>query len=395
MQEPVLIKCQYPGFVGNPHEFISDSISNSWGELRSNYQTLCENKLKEITGRKYALVLSHGTSALITLIKSLKLPPCTLIGVPSLSWISCASSIIHAGHIPVFLDIDDNDCVLGSKAISQISKYRIKHVMTVNLFGRKVKDIFLRFCLDSNITIIEDATHSPSWDNFLSVSKGIPLVPGKIGVGSCFSFQATKTITAGQGGALVTDSEEIYRNALSFSRHGMNLSPGGKFYWSNQLGDNFPPSDFQCSILYSQLLALKDITAFRKSILDEYLVKLSSMQICDFDIFPDFQPQDSIYLPLVRLINTSSSESSDFVEKVIEIGGGNSWNIEIRPTSYPLHLMPTFSSYYNQFPLDLSNSERLSSSTFILPFGNNFPVGFQQEVLTRINDLISFVKQNF
>ena len=389
------IKCQYPGFVGDPHEFISDSISNSWGESRSKYQTLCENKLKAITGRKYALILSHGTSALITLIKSLKLPPSTLIGVPSLSWISCASSVIHAGHIPVFLDVDNNDCVLGTKAISQISKCRIKYIMTVNLFGRKVKDVFLRFCLDSNITIIEDATHSPSWDNFVNVSKGIPLIPGKIGVGSCFSFQATKTITAGQGGALVTDSEEIYRNALSFSRHGMNLSPGGKFYWSNQLGDNFPASDFQCSILYSQLLSLKNITAFRKAILDEYLEKLSSMQICDFDIFPHFEPQDSIYLPLVRLINPPPSDSSDFVEKVIELGANQSWNIEIRPTSYPLHLMPTFSSYYRQFPLDLSNSENLSRTTFILPFGNNFPVGLQQEVLSRISDLISFAKQNF
>ena len=392
MNNQSLIKCQYPGFKGNPHEFIYDSISYSWGESRSKYQTLCENKLKEITGRKYALILSQGTSALITLIKSLNLTPSTRIGVPSFSWISCASSIIHAGHVPVFLDIDENDCVLGVKAISQVNDQCLKYVMTVNMLGRKVQDCFLQFCIDSDITIIEDATHSPSWDNYLSISQGHSLVAGKIVIGSCFSFQATKTITAGQGGALVTDSEDIYRNALSISRHGMNLSPGGKFYWSNKLGDNFPMSDFQCSILYTQLMALKEISDFRRLVLDKYIECCSALNIEHFQIFPKFQTGDSIYLPLLRLINLPHLESVDFVEKVIALGADPAWNIEIRPTSYPLHLMPTFSTYYDNCPLDLTNSENLSYCSFILPFGNNFPDGYQEEFISRINRLILSVK---
>ena len=147
---------------------------------RDKYQKLCEQELKSLTGRKYALMLSQGTSALITCLKSLKLPSNTLVGV-SYSWISCASSIIHAGYTPVFLDIDEDNCVLGSKAITQITQFDISVVMFVNMLGKKVSPRFLHYCNNNDICIVEDATHSLDSDNSFRHS-GLEISAGKIGL---------------------------------------------------------------------------------------------------------------------------------------------------------------------------------------------------------------------
>ena len=381
------IKCQYPGFVGEPNIYVEDALSSSWGAQREKYQKLCEQELKNLTGRKYALMLSQGTAALITSLKSLDLPPKTPVGVPAYSWISCASSIIHAGYSPVFLDIDEDSCVVGSKAIAQIRTENLRHVMIVNMLGKQVASELLAFCADNNIQIIEDATHSLDWDNSYQQTKS-ETSAGKVGICSCFSFQATKTVTGGQGGALVTDCPDIYAKALSLSRHGMNFKPNGRFYWSTELGDNFPISDFQCAIIYSQLLVLKEITKRRKRILQGYLDAYRNIRSDLFHLFPVFDSHDAVYLPLIRF-NRIVDCSNGFVESLVSLGSRQEWAFEMRPSSYPLHKMPTFKPYARD--QDLSNSEDLAASSFILPFGNKFPEGLQHAVLQRTVEMIRFI----
>lgn len=389
MIEP--IKCQYPGFVGDVFSVIEDSLINSWGPGRDKYQVLCQEELKRITGRKYALMLSHGTSALITSLKSLALGPQTKIGVPSFSWISCASSIIHAGHQPVFLDVDPETSTLGEKAIEQIIDMKIKVVMIVHMLGAKVDDKIIDFLYDESILVVEDATHSLDWSNRVGTSRARH-VAGAIGACSCFSFQATKTVTGGQGGALVTDSEELYQEALSLSRHGMNFGPDAKFYWSERLGDNFPASDFQCSIIYSQLRALETISNFRRATLKRFISEYAKINSPLFSLFPSYKNVDAVYLPLVMINSDVPGNLQRIIVDLIAAGSNiRRWNIEIRPSTYPLHKMPTFKEYYDKIPTDLSNTETLSATTFILPFGNKFPPGYEIVVLERISSLLQAI----
>ena len=115
-----IIRSNYPLIETLAIEKGIDSLNTSWGE-KSQYKLKCEELLARTLDRKYCLMVSHGTSALILALKALGIKKDTKVGVPSLTWVSCASSIILAGGIPVFLDVDPNSFCID-KSIKSRSK---------------------------------------------------------------------------------------------------------------------------------------------------------------------------------------------------------------------------------------------------------------------------------
>ena len=194
-------------------------------------------------------------------------------------------------RVPVFLDVDPGCFTLGNKAIEQIEKYKIKTVALVQLFGEMANPNFINYCRSNSIKIVEDATHvlggaSSLMDDY---------VGGKVGDVSCFSFQSTKTVSAGQGGALVTDDEEIYRRASIFSKHGIDKASTGKYYWAAELGYNFSISDFQAALIFSQLSQVRNLFEFRSNLLSMFKEAFNKYKPQEFNIAPNFE--DKLNIP--------------------------------------------------------------------------------------------------
>lgn len=389
------IRCQYPGFIGDFQTDVNDALINSWGQKRSDYTNKCEQILCEITGRKYCLMLSHGTSALITAFKSLPLKKGEMVGVPSFTWVSTASAIIHAGGIPVFLDIDENSFTLGTKAISQIEKFSLKIVALVQLCGEMADPLFIEYCKNNSIKIIEDATHvlGGASSNLVANEK---YIGGKTGIASCFSFQATKTATAGQGGALLTDDDELIQNARLYSHHGIDKSATKQFYWSSKLGDNFTISDFQCALIYSQIKQIDKLRKLRRELYLSYIREYDSLLPNEYTIRPYFDDELNIpYLPLISIKSSKDANNGNIKELCLNAEWIEKYNIELRPSVYPLHLMEPFRDYFERNTTDLTNTITISNTTLILPFGNRFPNDLFKEVLVRLENVLRDARLEF
>ena len=181
----------------------------STGNVRNN--TELEQELKHHTNRKYVIATSTGTDALTIILRSLNYPKGTEILVPCYSFIATASAVLWAGYKPVFVDIDNNYHLDLNKVT--ITK-NTRALVLVSLFGNPANyPQYQRFCDDNGIDLVEDAAQSFGSELFRR--------SGSVGVASALSFSPTKPCPVlGSGGAIATDSEELYELCRRIRLHG-------------------------------------------------------------------------------------------------------------------------------------------------------------------------------
>ena len=377
-----IIRSNYPLIESLAIEKGVDSLNTSWGDKRNQYKIKCEELLARTLDRKYCLMLSHGTGALIVALKALGIKKDTKVGVPSLTWVSCASSIIIAGGIPVFIDVDPNSFCIDQKALNQIKENNIKYVIGVNLLGNLISDEIIIELRNLNVKIIEDSAES------LGASLKNGQKSGSLGDISCLSFHATKIITAGQGGAVLTDDHKLFERLKSLSHHGINTKISGKYYWSNELGYNFSISDFQCALISAQIPFLKKRADHLRSIYSNYESRILNEHKYKFlSLMPKLHNQNQVFwLPLTtfneKIYKKDKESLNSLREKMVK--SGETFGVEIRPCFYPLHKMPTFEKYYNINPTNLNFTEDISYSHFALPSGAGFKLEMTEIALERI-----------
>jgi perosamine synthetase len=207
-----------------------------------------ERLIADYVGSKYASVVSNGTVSLSIALMALGIKGDDEVIVPDYTQIASANAVILAGAKPVLVDINvSNQCLdlaLAEKAITP----RTKAIMFVSLNGRccdmhKVKTLADRYKLN----IIEDAAESLGCRY-----KGRHL--GTFGVVGSFSFSPSKIITAGQGGALVTDDKNLYEEICSIKDFG-RYKAGVDSY--RVMGFNFKYTDLQAVIGIEQMKKLQ------------------------------------------------------------------------------------------------------------------------------------------
>lgn len=377
-----IIRSNYPLLETLAIEKGIDSLNTSWGENRNQYKFKCEELLARTLNRKYCLMVSHGTGALLLALKALEIKKDTKVGVPSLTWISCASTIILAGGIPVFLDVDPNSFCIGEKALSQIKANNIKYVIGVNLLGNLISGEIIKELRDSNVRIIEDSAES------LGASLKNGKKSGSLGDISCLSFHATKIITAGQGGAVLTDDYQLLKRLKSLAHHGINTEISGKYYWSNELGYNFSISDFQCALISAQIPYLNKRADHLKSIYSLYQsIILNEEKFKFLSVMPKLHNQNQVFwLPLSTFNDDIYKEDKKIFNSLREkmVKNGETYGVEIRPCFYPLHKMPTFEKFYKNNPTNLNSTEDISYRHFALPSGAGFKLEYTKIALERI-----------
>jgi len=137
--------------------------------------------------------------------------------LPALTFISCANSVLHAGYLPRFVDVDPTTYQISAHEIEKIissHSNRVKGIMPVHLFGRPadmdpIKEIANRY----NLFIVEDAAEAHGAEY-----KGVKV--GTIGDVGAFSFYVAHIITTGEGGAIITDNDEYAATLRSLRAHG-------------------------------------------------------------------------------------------------------------------------------------------------------------------------------
>jgi dTDP-4-amino-4,6-dideoxygalactose transaminase len=213
---------------------------------------------------RFALSVTNGTAALEAALRAAGVSYGDEVIVPPYTFVATASAVLLVGGIPVFADIDPETYCLDPAAAEAAITPRTKAIVPVHIAGNPADiDSLCAIAGRHGLTLIEDACQSHG-----GRLGGNPT--GSLGDMGCFSFQSSKNINSGEGGAITTNDPELFERAWSFKNCGRTR--GGEWYQHDVIGDNFRMSQFQAAILRAQLTRMEE-WAERRAANGAYLCK--------------------------------------------------------------------------------------------------------------------------
>ncbi len=265
-----------------------------------------ERELADFVGAKYAHVVSSGSTAVATMMAACGIGAGDEVIVPAFTYIATIEGALLNGALPVFAEIDDTLC-LSPEGIKAAITPKTKAVVLVQMCGAMARmDEIIALCKEHNITLIEDAAQA------LGASyKGKML--GTLGIMGAYSFDFFKIITAGEGGAIVTSDEQLYKNADMYSDHGHDHIGDNRGMEKHPiLGFNYRISELHAAVGLAQLRKINYILERKranKRVLKEALKKYPEIS---FRFLPDPEGDSatflSFFMPNEDLARTTARE---------------------------------------------------------------------------------------
>jgi UDP-4-amino-4,6-dideoxy-N-acetyl-beta-L-altrosamine transaminase len=232
-----------------------------------------EERLASYTGAKHAVVVNSGTSALHCACIAAGIKEGDEVITTPITFAASANCVLYCGAKPVFADINPETYNIDPASIRAHITDKTRAVIAVDFTGQVVQaDEIRAICDEFGLVFIEDAAHS------IGSSYNGKMV-GNIADMTCFSFHPVKTVTAGEGGAILTNNDDYYKKLVLAHTHGithdedeMEDAPheGPWYYEQICLGYNFRMTDFQAALLISQLDRIDEFVARRKKIVATY-----------------------------------------------------------------------------------------------------------------------------
>lgn len=232
-----------------------------------------ERALENYTGAKHAVAVSNGTAALHCACIAAGVGPGDEVITTPITFAASANCALYCGAKPVFADINPKTYNIDPESIRAHITDKTKAVVAVDFTGQAVEVEKIRaICDEFNLVFIEDAAHS-----IATKYKGQQV--GSLADITTFSFHPVKTITGGEGGACLTNSDEYYQKLVLAHTHGIthdeSLMEGapheGPWYYEQvALGYNYRITDFQAALIVSQMSKLDKFAARRKEIVKMY-----------------------------------------------------------------------------------------------------------------------------
>lgn len=250
-----------PDYWGNEIEYVNKALASSWisgGE----YIDRLENDFKAHLNKKHILAVSNGTTAIHLAYLGLDIKPGDEIIIPGFCFLAAANIAILAGAKPVFAEVDKDTWCIDLNDLERKITSRTKAIVPVHTYGNVCDmDGIMQLSKSKNIPVLEDCAES-------LFSKYDGKQSGEFGLVNTFSFQATKTITTGEGGLVVTDDDEIAEKMMLYRSHGMNRNK--IIYWHELAGHNFRLTNLQAALGVAQLEKVKIIVKERKRVYEVY-----------------------------------------------------------------------------------------------------------------------------
>lgn len=293
------------------HQYIDEADIRAVVEvLKSDFLTCgpkigeLENKLCQITGAKYAVVCSSGTAALHMACQAAGIGEGDQVITTPITFAASANCVRYCGGTPVFADINDETYNIDPAEVERLTNEKTKAVVAVDFTGQSVElDRLLAHCRANNLILIEDGAHVIG-TRYKGKSNG------SIADMTTLSFHPVKTVTGGEGGAVLTNSEEYYKKLLLYRAHGitrdpeqMEHEPDGPWYYEQiTLAMNYRMTDMQAALIISQLDKLPVFSARRKEIVKAYNEAFSKLpQIIVQKEIPESDTTRHLYILRLKL----------------------------------------------------------------------------------------------
>ena len=218
-----------------------------------------EEKLAEFSDVKYSVLFNSGTSALHMALSAFDIKNNDEVIVPALSFISTANSILFNNAKPVFADIENKTFGLSAESVKEKITSKTKGIIPMHYGGNLCYDIkeIVEIAKDNNLFVLEDA--AAALGAKISNKKA-----GSFGDAAMFSFCQNKIITTGEGGAIVTDSKDMYIKLKKLVSHGQSKTN------YDSLGYNLRMPTMNAALGLSQLAKIDKIIDMRRKVAKHY-----------------------------------------------------------------------------------------------------------------------------
>jgi len=314
-----------------------------------------EDSLKEIAGRKYAVAVNSGTSALHLIIKSLGIKEGDEVITTPFSFIASSNCILFEKARPVFVDIRKDIYNINYDLIEEKITEKTKAILAVDVFGQPADwDEITEIAKKHNLHLIEDSAESIG-----SEYKGRAC--GSFGDAGVFAFYPNKQITTGEGGVVVTDNEEIA--ILSKSMRNQGRGEGDTWLQHTRLGYNYRISDINCALGISQIKRLEEIIEKRNKVANFYFEKLKEVEEIITPFVSKTVTKMSWFVYVIHLSDRFTKENRDSIIEEMRRKG-----VETRGYFSSIHLQPFYRKVFGYKEGDFPMTEFISERTIALPF---------------------------
>ena len=376
-------------------QFIDeDDIHAVVQTLQSDFLT-CGPKVKEfeqalcsLTGANFATAVSNGTGALHVACLAAGIRSGDEVITTPITFAATANAILYCGGTPVFADIDPKTYTIDPHSIEGHITEKTKAIIAVDFTGQACAyDPILEICHKYNLLLIEDAAHSIG-----TMYRGRPV--GQIADLTTFSFHPVKTLTAGEGGAVLAQDPELAKRMELFARHGITRNPqllqeqanSNWYYEQKLLGYNYRMTDIQCALAIRQMEKLDRFAARRKQLVGQYNQMLH--EIPEVILQEENDGSDSVrHLYILRLDFRNLSCGRKEIYDALQAE-----NIGVNVHYIPVYFFP----YYQQLGYQRGicpNAEDYYETSMTLPLFYSMTDQDQQDVVDAVKKVVGYYRR--
>jgi perosamine synthetase len=354
-----------PLFQGHEWDYVKECLDTGWVSSVGKYVDQFERRLEDFTGIKHAVATVNGTAALHVCLQLAGVETGDEVLIPALTFIATANAVSYCGAIPHFVDSEETSLgmsvpklaeylgeiaeVSSQGTINRLTGRPLKAVVPMHAFGHPVDlEPLQELCEQYDLVLIEDAAESLG-----SYYKGRHT--GSVGRLSALSFNGNKIITTGGGGAILTNDEELAREAKHITTTAK--CPHRWEFYHDKIGYNYRLPNINAALGCAQLEELSSFLAAKRHLAQRYQQAFDTVNGVKFMQEPDYARSN-------YWLNTLILDEADLAQRDAVLQITNDAGYLTRPIWKPMHMLPMFS----QSPrMDLSTTEALEKRVVNIP----------------------------
>lgn len=343
-----------------------------------------EEMFKEYKESKYAMAVNSCTAALHLSLLAIGIKPGDEVIVPTMTFTSTASVVIHAGGIPVFADCKKDTMNIDPEDIERKITPKTKAIIPVHFAGRACEmDAIMEIAERHNLRVIEDCAHAIETEYHGKKA-------GTFGDLGCFSFYVTKNIVTGEGGMAITDNEEYASTIKMMALHGMSKDAwkrfgdsGYKHYQVLYAGYKYNMMDLQAAIGIHQLPRVDHQWNRRQEIWNMYNEAFKDLPVfTPAPVESDTKHAYHLYTLLLDIDNLNITRD-EFLDEMTKrkIGVGVHY--------IALHLHPFYQNAFGYKTGDFPNAEWISERTVSIPLSAKLTDEDVEDVIEAVKSILT------
>lgn len=245
-----------PSLSGREVEYAMDAVQSGWISSLGKYVDRFEQAIRDVTGAKHAIAVSNGSVALHLALHCLDVGPGDEVIVPTFTYIASVNAIALAGATPVFVDVRAEDWLVDPECVKRAITPKTKAILPVDLYCAVSSSEVIDIARGHGLAVVQDCAEV----------FGTRIGGRHVGLDAdvaTFSFFGNKTVTTGEGGAVITNDDALGARMRKVKGQGQSLT---RRYWHDEIGFNYRMTNICAAIGCAQIERLDDLLARKKAI---------------------------------------------------------------------------------------------------------------------------------